>query len=367
MKKQLSGDVLEEILSRLSVKDLLRFKSVSKQWFSIISSPFFIHLHLKKSVSKPRRIFIPYPHTYKTIEEDGVVHVAEELSRPKETIGMCLVGACDGLFCYLDYSAKRICIWNPALRVSRIGVVRVSRIGDDVNIDNWLYDDHVVLLFWFGRGSSDDDDDQYKLILGIRLSEYGCKNEICTNSIRLIRLHAVEDDYVSTQEIEFDDDEKLDLMKNEGVLLHGVVHWVAKRVSSNTSVVLSYDLRRWTVGEVAAPVGMDCYGTIGAMDGCLCAIMPAGDDYFGGIFEVWIMKEYGSKESWTKSMMIISDGCDRMSQLFLVGDSDDGDLILNGNPGCQVLMSNVAGNKAKTLVSDGYGSPRMYIETLLSP
>lgn len=38
-------DVLQEILAKVPIKDLLRFKCVSKQWLSIISSPQFGYLH----------------------------------------------------------------------------------------------------------------------------------------------------------------------------------------------------------------------------------------------------------------------------------------------------------------------------------
>ncbi|KAM3340851.1 hypothetical protein P3S68_028486 [Capsicum galapagoense] len=46
-------EVIDEILSRLPVKSLLRFKCVSKSFKSLIDSPKFIQAHLKQQSLKP--------------------------------------------------------------------------------------------------------------------------------------------------------------------------------------------------------------------------------------------------------------------------------------------------------------------------
>ncbi|XP_012853101.1 PREDICTED: putative F-box protein At3g52320 [Erythranthe guttata] len=151
---QLSADILEEILSRLHVKDLLRFKSVSKTWNSIISSQYFINLHLKKSISSPShcRIFPPYSVS---LVYDDVQQV--ELTWPDEATGYFIGISSDGLVCYMDNISvhpTRICVWNPATRVSKT-----------LNIDGMKFH---LLVSWFGRESSDD---VYKVVLGIWLRE----------------------------------------------------------------------------------------------------------------------------------------------------------------------------------------------------
>ncbi|GJZ01070.1 putative F-box domain-containing protein, partial [Tanacetum coccineum] len=45
-------DVVEEILSRLLVKDLLLCKSICKSWYSLISSPSFVETHCKFMCNK---------------------------------------------------------------------------------------------------------------------------------------------------------------------------------------------------------------------------------------------------------------------------------------------------------------------------
>lgn len=60
----LPTDLITEILSRLPAKSLARFRSVSKQWASIIDQTQFKHLFLTKSSSHPRLTF--------AIEEKGL-------------------------------------------------------------------------------------------------------------------------------------------------------------------------------------------------------------------------------------------------------------------------------------------------------
>ncbi|XP_012844540.1 PREDICTED: putative F-box protein At3g52320 [Erythranthe guttata] len=141
MIQQLHVDVLEEILSKLHVKDLLRFKSVSKKWNSIISTQYFINLHLKKSISSASRHLI-------LVRDD----IKVELTWPEEAIIYFLGISSDGIICHIiNYNARTtICMLNPATRVSKT-----------VNVNNKINN----IISWFGRESSDDD--VYKVVLGV--------------------------------------------------------------------------------------------------------------------------------------------------------------------------------------------------------
>ncbi|KAK1660293.1 hypothetical protein QYE76_048452 [Lolium multiflorum] len=62
---ELLDELVTEILLRLPVKSLLRFKSVSKAWRATISDPFFVHSHLRQSASRCRQnpSLLVTPHT----------------------------------------------------------------------------------------------------------------------------------------------------------------------------------------------------------------------------------------------------------------------------------------------------------------
>ncbi|EYU31492.1 hypothetical protein MIMGU_mgv1a024596mg [Erythranthe guttata] len=363
--QQLPVEILEELLSWLSVKDLLRFKSVCKNWNSIISSHHFINLHLKKSISissSRSRIFLPHDKAFRTVEYSrdprggGDRIDFQTLPRPKETIGT-FIGTCDGLICYLDIKTMRICVSNPFLGVSKTL---------DLNVDTRFCT--TILFLWFGRESSDDE---YKVVLGIK--SYDGKSNYSKYHMHLIKPFSDNCSWKSTREV----DGRLELIWyfGEGILLHGIVHCLLYDRVTHAGptvdyVVFTYDLCRESVGEISMPVGPHfLHAEIGVIDGCLSAICNVSRGN-SAIYEVWTMKEYEVKESWTK-LMNISRGCDyHMSpywHLKLVGVTANGDLILSCYPKHRLLIYKVAEKKSEIFTSNGHWSARMYVESLVFP
>ncbi|KAK1399069.1 hypothetical protein POM88_008932 [Heracleum sosnowskyi] len=60
----LPEEILTNIFLRLGVKSLLRCKSVSKTWLSVISNPHFVKSQLHRAVMNPTLLFIDYPRSY---------------------------------------------------------------------------------------------------------------------------------------------------------------------------------------------------------------------------------------------------------------------------------------------------------------
>jgi len=54
MSNSLPNEVIAEILSRLPMKSVIKFRCVSKTWCSLISSPHFIATHLSRALSIPQ-------------------------------------------------------------------------------------------------------------------------------------------------------------------------------------------------------------------------------------------------------------------------------------------------------------------------
>ncbi|XP_058208979.1 F-box/kelch-repeat protein At3g23880-like [Rhododendron vialii] len=115
-----------EILARLPVVSLLRFKSACKSWYSLIVSPSFVtkHLNHRKYMhfiglynrdDQKERYFI-----FRDDEQCG--HKCSELEFPYKVPSLyysMIVGSCNGLLCMWEDSSweeSAIIVWNPSMR-----------------------------------------------------------------------------------------------------------------------------------------------------------------------------------------------------------------------------------------------------------
>ncbi|KAL0823221.1 hypothetical protein Bca101_046898 [Brassica carinata] len=119
--------VVDQILEKLPVKSLLRFRAVSKQWRTEIESPRFQERHLRhQQKSRDPSILICHPRLEKRGKASslrslsvGATLVSEEnhIRYPvasKREINVRTTRSCDGLACL--YSSTFIYVINPATR-----------------------------------------------------------------------------------------------------------------------------------------------------------------------------------------------------------------------------------------------------------
>ncbi|KAL2475634.1 F-box domain-containing protein [Abeliophyllum distichum] len=119
-------DFLMDVLSRLWVKSLLHFRSVSKSWRSLIDSPSFIKMHMERSMKmKMAQSSVEVIHRcnlnkfyllHLDLSEDPHPIIdPEELPHPfgrrydhdtsvsyKGVYKIRFVGSCNGLLCFVD-------------------------------------------------------------------------------------------------------------------------------------------------------------------------------------------------------------------------------------------------------------------------
>ncbi|KAL8110243.1 putative F-box protein At1g47790 [Apium graveolens] len=107
--------VLREILTRLPIKSVGRFKCVSKSWLSLISDPQFVKQHLNLSTTQN-----PDDYDCLIVQKNDKIVI---LSRYKETSALLsvsrfgLIGSVRGLVC-LSYG-NNFSLWNPAIHQSK--------------------------------------------------------------------------------------------------------------------------------------------------------------------------------------------------------------------------------------------------------
>lgn len=268
---QLSLDVIAEILSRLRVKDLIRFKSVCKAWLQLISSQEFIQLHLKRSSLRPIRL----------LKLDFDVDCCR-LPSPDDPCGANFFSgsSCDGLVCVFNKRHGLIHIWNPAIRSS--ACIPIMKCPQQIR------------CFWFGRHN-----DEYKLLLGT-----------LDLQIHLVRPYNINSgyDWKSTQRFIHG----LCPCSDEiGTLCNGNVHWAVNKwqvivpgnVMTNVWTILSYDLHQDKVGIIDIPIDKFFDRPrvrLGVVDGCLSAMF----ENHANEFELWAMKDYGLNKSWNKLIVL---------------------------------------------------------------
>ncbi|CAK9144929.1 unnamed protein product [Ilex paraguariensis] len=126
---ELPEDVVIEILSRLPVKSLLRFKCVCKHWYTRTKKPSFIREHFNQENNQARLLVHHYDFdtdTYvvalfpdKTLK--GMPSIHEEIDYlhipPAMETG---IGSIDGLFFLHNGLDDNMALWNPATREFRL-------------------------------------------------------------------------------------------------------------------------------------------------------------------------------------------------------------------------------------------------------
>ncbi|XP_021736517.1 putative F-box protein At3g52320 [Chenopodium quinoa] len=165
--------ILQEILPRLPVKSLIRFKSVSKSWLSTIISPKFTKTHLKISSFRPHFLvhatlhrasddeiyLLQYDHMNCNVRNFIELEFANGYDLPIEV--NYIVGSCNGLVCLLgnEHRSREVFyVCNPATRRLRKikkpgGVGRADRSGCVFCYESST-DDYII----FGAFSSRHDD-----------------------------------------------------------------------------------------------------------------------------------------------------------------------------------------------------------------
>ncbi|XP_058187772.1 putative F-box/kelch-repeat protein At1g12870 [Rhododendron vialii] len=130
MDEEMPEDALTEILSRLPVKSLLRFKSISKHWYSLIQSPCFISLHHNRS---PKNESLLVLRSVKTTSAFAPITLALSVVSNKTPVldldlpfggqpasWLNLFGSSNGIVCLFNSSTKIMMLCNPAMREFKV-------------------------------------------------------------------------------------------------------------------------------------------------------------------------------------------------------------------------------------------------------
>jgi F-box interacting protein len=280
-------ELIVEILCLLPVKFLWNLRSVCKSWKSLISDPKFAKKHLRGSqlahvilsFTNPSDEFLlrayPLPSIFNAITA-SVTQLRYPLNNRNHYNQ--IVGSCDGIICF-SIDQYHSLLWNPSIgKFKKLRSLRNHRRKDSYT------------MYGFGH---DHLSDSYKVVvvfcceslIGRRRSA-GYKTKV--------KVHTPGTNYWRR----IKDFPPCVPFNNSGKFVSGTLNWPGLDASGSSFLIISLDLGNESYQEFLPP---DYGGKVGhalildVLRDCLCIFTHI--DIFS---EVWIMKEYGNRESWTK-------------------------------------------------------------------
>ncbi|XVF62748.1 hypothetical protein PTKIN_Ptkin09bG0033200 [Pterospermum kingtungense] len=279
----LPQDILEEILLRLPVKSLIRFRSVSKPWRCLISSSPFAKLHFQREranpgvrtqnllISTPSKVDLDLFKYCRTSlgDEAALVSLDFPLEEPHQRLK--ILGSCNGLvvlFSFMNVSrTKNVFIWNPST-------------GDYKRLPRPCPSVHITYRYVYGFGYDSTSDD-YKLLFGSKL----VPNSPISTAIFSLRKY-------SWRMIENTPDRDNYYIEKTGVFVNGALYW---RIRGRD--ISAFDLNREKFDVLSAPHDCSYLIGLGVVKDKLCTICYDRSSFD---IEFWVMEDNSNKGSWTK-------------------------------------------------------------------
>ncbi|GMI79459.1 CONSTITUTIVE EXPRESSER OF PR GENES 1, CONSTITUTIVE EXPRESSER OF PR GENES 30 [Hibiscus trionum] len=280
-------EAILKILNRLPVKSLLRFRSVCKSWNSLISHPSFISSHLQASLSNNtpflllgclKRDGLKYSLHY---DNDGFGKLKQLQFPPRA----CVFGSCNGLICIQLYpynDGLKFLLWNPSIQKY-------------ISLPQLSFSEAKGLNVGFGFDSRTND---YKLLI------IGADEDHSWLQPYLFSLNGNCWKRVTTISTNYDF-----LFEMSMPFVNGAVHWLGyqkRNYGQYRHAILGFDLSTEEFFKINLPESLT-----GLLPVDL-SIMKYGESSIAvsvemlpvKLHELWVMKDYGVVESWTKLLSL---------------------------------------------------------------
>ncbi|KAK2454717.1 F-box/kelch-repeat protein [Trifolium repens] len=286
--------IQETILCRLPVKSLQRFRCVCKPWDSLISKDLkFAKKHLRVSPKRQHLLTATWRKDEELTEELTEELKLTVMSYPFDSLNLHSIfdskstqldyslimsiyqrpiASCDGILCF-GINQRQVVLYNPCIRklqklpcLQRVeGNSTHYTFGYDPFIDNYK----VVAVF----NSYETQVEVHSYTLGTdswkRIKDF--PSMFSFNGILNGILH--------------------------GIFMRGTVNWLTYSESTNSDAIVSLHLGKESYQQISLP--FNCFGLY-VMRECLCVFEISQEEWSDTFIDVWLMKEYGNKESWIK-------------------------------------------------------------------
>ncbi|XP_010682487.2 F-box/kelch-repeat protein At3g23880-like [Beta vulgaris subsp. vulgaris] len=310
---RLPGDLVQYVLLQLPLDSISRFKAVCKKWKHIIESPSFINSYHNETSSNNQLIFVLsdtqlYRISPTNLTDGSSLNIkdyraSQNMCSGLKTIG--LIGSCNGLLCFIsrgvgDYLYwKKIFLYSPLQNRHRT-IPSMPREEYKHTADQ---DDSIRFIrYGFGYDCSTYD---YKLLCVI----WFIRSPTCHAYLYSLKrkswktLECFPKDHLMTN---------VRICSFKSVFVNKALHWVVtgpfKGGETYIDTILRFDLVSEEFSLLPRHSKMQRYPLkLNVLEGWLSAWFRP-PDLGGDKIEIWVMKEYGVKEScWTKLLSVKTD------------------------------------------------------------
>ncbi|XP_026423061.1 F-box/kelch-repeat protein At3g06240-like isoform X3 [Papaver somniferum] len=296
----LPEDMIVIIVSKLPVKSISRFRCVCKRWCELFKNPKFIKTHLHHAIENNKfsvlldTNFAAYligsddenRGVYKTIDFDLTSSLSYPMAvrtdLPQDTFlpGYLRIYSCDGLIVLSTGSRKMICLWNPSTREYKDIPTPTSNLEG--------FSRYGVCYDW--------KIDDYKLFKLVANPEFSITSEVWVSRLG-------SNSWNNIGNLSYNVNRSNNMCVKP---LNGIIHWIG-----DTEVIVSFDIVEERTKEIQVPSCYlhDCRYSYEDMEVVvlgeeLClSVHPSGESNI----ELWIMKDYGVTDSWTKIFSLSRD------------------------------------------------------------
>ncbi|XP_028788459.1 F-box/kelch-repeat protein At3g06240-like [Neltuma alba] len=278
----LPNDLKLKILVRLPIKSLMRLKCLSKSWLSLISDPYFAKLHFQQSSQQhPNRIL--YTNGPEILSIDFNLSLHDDSAIVKLDLPLFksyadrdfMTASCRGFVFLKPINERKVFLLNPSTRICKQIPLPPSK-------------HNIRTLYGFCYDELADD---YLIVLA---SEY--KDPPSSG------IHLLDFEVFSIRTNSWEEHGQFSVgycsPSTVGFFLNNAVHWLVQTPSDIE--IIAFDITTKSLREIPTPFGRDCdfvevMYDLRVLEGCLTVLVG-----MNGHDEIWMMREYGVKSSWTK-------------------------------------------------------------------
>ncbi|PNX83638.1 F-box/kelch-repeat protein [Trifolium pratense] len=299
-------DIIAEILCRLPVKLLLQLRCVCKSWNALITDPDFAKKHLSMSATSHLHFMSYTTHSGKYNLTSYPLHsvftdITTNFTQFEYSMNNFdedyprgsfhdIIGSCNGILCIADIYKGLAVLWNPSIR--KVKELPLFEKPHESKLD--------MMSFGFGYDSFTDN---YKVVVVFEYHIYDRFGMRIRKS--QVKVHTLGTNFwKNIQDFPFDGV----LIEKSGKFVSGTLNWLAsfKLYRLRPCFIVSLDLKNESYQKVLLPDFGDVtdvctWLTMSVFRDCLC--VTTGHEV-SGKKDVWVMKEHGNKESWTKLFTI---------------------------------------------------------------